>query len=64
MSAVELVGGLVLFIGICWACVQAGLLSRGLDYTSDDNAYDDARIDTIRDELDRQEMKPRKVRAI
>ena len=25
---------------------------------------DDERLDTIRDELDRQEMKPRKVRAI
>jgi len=25
---------------------------------------DDARLDTIRDELDRQEMKPRKVRCV
>ena len=63
MSAAELIVGVALFVGICWVFVQAGLLSRGLD-TNADNAYDDARIDTIRDELDRQEMKPRKVRAI
>lgn len=30
----------------------------------DNNLADDADLDTIRDELDRQEMKPRKVRAI
>lgn len=30
----------------------------------DSHAADDADLDTIRDELDRQEMKPRKVRCV
>ena len=64
LEILSLAFGAACVVQICWLAWRAGLLSRGLDYTNADKVYDDARVDTIRDELDRQEMKPRKVRAI
>lgn len=61
MTTLSLIFGLVALIAICWFAIKAGLLTRGQDDTN--KTEDDARIDTITDELDVQEMKTRKVRA-
>lgn len=50
-----LIGGFV-YIGFMWLLLAV----MRLDKTPQD---DNERIDTIRDELDRQEQRPRKVRA-
>ena len=64
LEILSLAFGALCVAQICWLAWRAGLLSRGLDYTHADRAEDDARVDTIRDELDLQEGKTRRVRAI
>ena len=55
----------MIFLGAVCALVFALLLSRSLgEPEPESNAFDDSRIASIRAELDIQEMKTRKVRAI
>lgn len=63
LDYISLAFGALCVVQICWLAWRAGLLARGQDYTSADDKRDDARVDTIRDELDLQEGKTRRVRA-
>ena len=60
MTTLSIVFGLAVIGLICWIAWHAGLTRQ--DDTN--KAEDDARIDTITSELDLQEMKTRKVRAV
>lgn len=55
----------MVLIGFVCALVFALVLSRSLgDMEPDSDDFDDARLDSIRAELDVQEMKTKKVRAL
>ena len=56
-AAIALLAGLAIW-GVLLAAVLALISFERAEYD------DDARLDAIRDELDRQEMKPRKVRCV